>query len=38
MAYLLEKVKVAGYKVADKKNAYGTRIISVTERPAMVQR
>lgn len=33
MAYLLEKVKVA-----DKKNAYGTRIISVTERPAMVQR
>lgn len=29
MSYLLTKVKAAGYKVADKKNAHGTRIISV---------
>lgn len=29
MSYLLTKVKAAGYKVADKKNAHGTRIITV---------
>ncbi len=29
MSYLLTKVKAAGYKVADKKNAHGTRIIVV---------
>ena len=29
MSYLLTKVKAAGYKVADKKTAHGTRIITV---------
>lgn len=29
MAHLLSRVKSAGYKVADKRNAHGTRIISV---------
>ena len=37
MAYLLTKVKAAGYKVADKKNAHGTRIISVTGGTAWVR-
>ena len=29
MAHLISRVKSAGYKVADKRNTYGTRIISV---------
>ena len=33
MSYLLTKVQAAGYKVADTKNAKGTRIICVQGGP-----